>query len=56
MKRTSASVLALLFASSKAIKLNKVPGYEAVDDEAEGVHVLDIGMHYMTNDPKHFPE
>ena len=51
MKRTSASVLALLFASSKAIKLNKVEGYEAVDDGAEKVHVLDQGMNTMSNTP-----
>lgn len=49
-------MLALLFATSKAVKLGKVEGYEAVSDEAEGVHVLDIGMPTMTNHPKDFPE
>jgi hypothetical protein len=49
-------VLALLFASSKAMKLNKVEGWESVDDGAEKVHVLDIGMPTMTNNPKDFPE
>jgi hypothetical protein len=56
MKKTSASVIALLLATTKAVKLNKVPGYETVDDEAEGVHVLDLGMHTMSNSPKSFPE
>lgn len=54
MKKTSAAVLALLFATSKAVKLGKVEGYEAVSDEAEGVHVLDIGMPTMSNDSKGF--
>ena len=52
MKRTSATVLALLFASTKAVNLNGVPGYEAVDDQAEGVHVLDIGANTMSNNGK----
>lgn len=58
MKKTSASVLALLFASSKAVKLNgdKVPGWDSVEDGAEKVHVLDIGMATMSNSPIGFPE
>lgn len=56
MRKTSAAVLALLFASSKAINVKKVEGYEAVSDEAEGVHVLDIGANTMTNNPSQFPE
>ena len=60
MKKTSAAVLALLFSSSKAVKLRDgdggVPGYEAVSAEAEGVHVLDLGMHTMSNSPKDAPE
>ena len=57
MKRTSAAVLALLFSSSKAVKLrDSVEGYEAVSPEAEGVHVLDLGMHTMSNSPKDAPE
>ena len=55
MKRTSAAVLALLFASTKAINVKKVEGYEAVDDGAEGVHVLDIGANTMSNSPGDFP-
>lgn len=61
MKRTSPFVLSLLFASATAVKLSGdetsgVPGYEAVNNEAEGVHVLDIGMNTMSNSPKDFPE
>lgn len=51
MRKTSAAVLALLFASSKAVKVGKVEGYEPVDDGAEKVHVLDLGMHTMSNSP-----
>jgi len=47
--KTSAAVLSLLFASTKAVKVSKVEGYEAVDNEAEGVHVLDIGANTMSN-------
>jgi hypothetical protein len=46
--------LALLFASSKAINVHKVEGYEAVDNEAEGVHVLDIGANTMSNSPAEY--
>lgn len=49
MRKTSAAVLSLLFASTKAVKVSKVEGYEAVDNEAEGVHVLDIGANTMSN-------
>jgi hypothetical protein len=56
MKKTSASVLALLFATSKAVRINKVEGWEPVDDGAEKVHVLDLGMKTMSNSPKDAPE
>ena len=55
MKRTSAAVIALLFASTKAVKIQKVEGYESVSDEAERVHVLDIGANTMSNSPKSHP-
>jgi len=42
-------VLALLFASTKAVNVSKVEGWEAVDDEAEGVHVPDIGANTYSN-------
>ena len=56
MRKTSAAVLSLLFASCEAVKLEKVDGYEAVDDGAEKVHVLDIGMNTMSNSPTNYPE
>jgi hypothetical protein len=51
MRKTSTAVLALLFATCEAVKVNKVEGYESVDNGAEGVHVLDLGMHTMSNSP-----
>ena len=55
MKKTSALVLSLLFATCNAVNLSKVDGYEAVDDGAEKVHVLDIGANTMTNNPETYP-
>ena len=54
MRKTSAAGLSLLFASCNAVKLEKVEGYEAVDDQAEGVHVLDIGANTMSNSPDQY--
>lgn len=58
MKRTSLTVLALLFANSKAMRVSKAAdGMDnAVADEPEKIHVLDLGMRTMANDPKEFPE
>jgi len=66
MKKTSAAVLSLLFASAYATKLNLsgddkkdaaagAPGYEAVSAEAEKVHVLDIGANTQSNSEEAFP-
>ena len=54
MRKTSAAVLSLLFASAEAINVRKVEGYEAVDNDSEGVHVLDIGANTMSNSADKF--
>ena len=54
MKKTSPIVLAWLFASCEAVKLtgnSDVDGWKDVSDEAEKVHVLDLGMNTMSNGP-----
>lgn len=50
MKRTSAAVISLLLSTSCAVKISKAPGYDSVSDEAEKVHVLDIGQQPLSND------
>ena len=58
MKRTSPFVVAMLFASCEAVKLNGSgpDGWKDVSDEAEKVHVLDQGMNTMSNSPKNYGE